>query len=82
MFYKYHFWLSKEYYNSMVSFSFHYDWQLLSPWHILFLQITSSLLSNLLDVVEEVQLARIELRNLSKTSLHASSGKLSFLFLI
>ncbi|RVW46202.1 hypothetical protein CK203_086670 [Vitis vinifera] len=48
--------------------------QLLSPWHILFMQMTSSLLSNLLDVVEEVQLARLELRNLSKTSFHSPSG--------
>ncbi|RVX08203.1 hypothetical protein CK203_017776 [Vitis vinifera] len=36
--------------------------------------MTSSLLSNLLDVVEEVQLARLELRNLSKTSFHSPSG--------
>ncbi|XP_034701874.1 uncharacterized protein LOC117926727 isoform X2 [Vitis riparia] len=36
-------------------------------------QMTSSLLSNLLDVVEEVQLARLELRNLSKTSFHSPS---------
>lgn len=72
----YHFWDCKRYYNSLVSFSFHYGRQLLSPWHILFLQITSSLLSNLLDVVGEVQLAQIELRNLSKTSFHSSSGKI------
>uniref|UniRef100_A0A5B6Z9T7 Uncharacterized protein n=1 Tax=Davidia involucrata TaxID=16924 RepID=A0A5B6Z9T7_DAVIN len=36
-------------------------------------QITSSILGNLLDVVEEVQLARVELQNLTQTSFHSPS---------
>ncbi|KAK7327276.1 hypothetical protein VNO80_31643 [Phaseolus coccineus] len=37
------------------------------------MQITSSLLSNLLDVVEEVQSARIEIRNLVDAKFYAHS---------
>ncbi|KAJ8748152.1 hypothetical protein K2173_000560 [Erythroxylum novogranatense] len=36
-------------------------------------QVTCSLLHNLLDVVEEIQLARLEIRNLVETSFHSSS---------
>jgi len=42
------------------------------------MQITSSLLSNLLDVVEEVQSARIEIRNLVDAKFYAHSGKQKF----
>jgi len=42
------------------------------------MQITSSLLSNLLDVVEEVQLARIEIRNLVDAKFYSHSGKQVF----
>ncbi|XP_057753335.1 uncharacterized protein LOC130972989 isoform X3 [Arachis stenosperma] len=38
-------------------------------------QITSSLLSNLLDVVEEVQLSRIEIRNLVQAKFFSHSGQ-------
>ncbi|XP_047180400.1 uncharacterized protein LOC124847052 isoform X1 [Vigna umbellata] len=38
------------------------------------IQITSSLLSNLLDVVEEVQSARIEIRNLVDAKFYSHSG--------
>uniref|UniRef100_A0A2P2K5J7 Uncharacterized protein n=1 Tax=Rhizophora mucronata TaxID=61149 RepID=A0A2P2K5J7_RHIMU len=37
-------------------------------------QITSSLLHNLLDVVEEVLLARVEIKNLVDATFHSSSG--------
>ena len=39
------------------------------------MQITSSLVSNLLDVVEEVQSARIEIRNLVDAKFYSHSGK-------
>lgn len=39
------------------------------------MQITSSLLSNLLDVVEEVQLAQIEIRNLVQAKFYSHSGE-------
>jgi hypothetical protein len=38
------------------------------------MQVTSSLLRNLLDVTEEVQQAQIEIRNLVKTSFSSPSG--------
>ncbi|XP_022758880.1 uncharacterized protein LOC111305523 isoform X2 [Durio zibethinus] len=38
-------------------------------------QRTSSLLRNLLDVVEEVQIAQLEIRNLTLTSFHSPSAK-------
>lgn len=38
------------------------------------MQVTSSLLHNLLDVIEEVQQAQIEIRNLVKTSFSSPSG--------
>lgn len=39
-----------------------------------FLQITSSVLGNLLDVVEEVQAANVELQNLTYMNFHSPSG--------
>lgn len=41
-----------------------------------FLQITSSVLGNLLDVVQEVQAASVELQNLTCTSFRSTSGNL------
>jgi hypothetical protein len=38
------------------------------------MQVTSSLLRNLLDVTEEVQQAQIEIRNLVKTTFSSPSG--------
>ncbi|KAK9284775.1 hypothetical protein L1049_023952 [Liquidambar formosana] len=38
-------------------------------------QITSSLICNMLDVVEEVQLAGVELRNLTETRFHSPSAE-------
>jgi hypothetical protein len=39
------------------------------------MQITGSLLSNLLDVVQEVQLARVEIRNLVQAKFNSHSGR-------
>lgn len=44
------------------------------------MQRTSSFLRNLLDVVEEVQIARLEIRNLTLTSFHCPSGTPFLLF--
>ena len=43
----------------------------------LFLQITSSVLGNLLDVIEEVRAARVDLQNLPYTSFCSPSGNTS-----
>lgn len=40
------------------------------------MQISSSLLGNMLDVVEEVQVARMELRNLIQGTFSSQSGKI------
>jgi hypothetical protein len=43
---------------------------------VCYMQISTSLLCNLLDVVEEVQLSQIEIRNLVQISFHSPSGKI------
>lgn len=47
------------------------------------MQLTSFLLGNLLDVVEEVQAAQMELTNLIKAKFHCPCGKiLSYLHFV
>ena len=41
---------------------------------ILFMQATNSLICNLLDIVEEVQMAQIEIENLVQANFHSPSG--------
>lgn len=53
---------------------FEYSYAAVSLCSILIIQVTRSQLCNLLDVVEEVQLARFEIVNLSQTSFHTPSG--------
>lgn len=47
---------------------------------LIFMQIASSFLSNLLEVIEEVQLARIEIRNLVQAKFYSQSGDNFFLY--
>jgi hypothetical protein len=60
-------------------------WNLLSPvleaipfTLVCYMQISTSLLCNLLDVIEEVQLTQIEIRNLVQTSFYSPSGNIFY----